>query len=114
MEEALSESEEKMDTGTTPAAATTVGSYSPGIKRDLLQDLNEDEWANTGTPPLGSPRKVLEFQLRSQPAVMGMVFLSDESKGKITFEGNRTAFLSTGGMAKVLARIQPKTAGYCS
>ena len=40
--------------------------------------------------------------------MMGMVFLSDESEGKITFERNRTAFLSTGGMANILARIQSK------
>ena len=52
MEEALSDPEEEMDTGWT---------YSPGTTRKLLLDLSE-EWANTATPPLGSPRNNRKLQ----------------------------------------------------
>ena len=45
------------------------------------------------TPSLGPPRKNLELQLGSHPAGMHMVFLSNESKEKNTFEVNKTIFL---------------------
>ena len=43
MEEALSDADEKMDTGVTPAGLTTAKSYNPGTRRELLQDLSENE-----------------------------------------------------------------------
>ena len=78
MEEALTETEEQMDRGTTAAEAMTVRTYSPSTTRELLQDLSEYDWANTATPPLGSSRTNLATQLGSQSTAMGMVFSSDE------------------------------------
>ena len=94
MEEALNVPAENMDTGTTPAEEVAVETYSPGTTRELLQDLSGEEWADTATPPLGSPRKNLELQLGSQPADMGMVFFRSESKEKNTFEGHKRMFMS--------------------
>ena len=61
----------------------------------MLQDLSWEEWADTATPPLGSPQKNLELQLGSKLVDMGRVFLSNESKEQNTFEGNKTMFLDT-------------------
>ena len=43
MEEALSDADEKMDTGVTPAGLTTAKSYNPGTRQELLQDLSDNE-----------------------------------------------------------------------
>ena len=43
MEEALSEADEEMNTGLTPAATTTAKTLSPGTTRELLQDLSDGE-----------------------------------------------------------------------
>ena len=71
-----------------------AGNFSPGTTRELLQDLSGDDWADTATPPLGSPRKNLELPLPSEPSIMGMVLLSDEMRKKNTFEGNKSMFLN--------------------
>ena len=81
MEEALSEADKEMDIGVTPAGTTADERYRPGTTQNFLQDLNEDEWANTAMPALGSPRNNLELQLGSQPAATGMV-LSREKRGR--------------------------------
>ena len=49
----------------TPDGGTTNRKFSPGTTRELLQELSGDDWANTATPPLGSPRKNLELPLTS-------------------------------------------------
>ena len=83
-EEVLSEPEEDIGTGETPAEEKVPGNQSAGTTRELLQDLSGEEWADTATPPLGFPRKNLKLRLRSQPVDMGseLVFLSSESKEK--------------------------------
>ena len=89
------EAGEEMEVGTTPDGGATNRDFSPGTTRELLQDLSGDDWANTATPPLGSPRKNLELPLASEPSQMGMVLLTDEVREKNTFEGNIGMFLST-------------------
>ena len=84
-----------MEVGTTPDGGATNRDFSPGTTRELLQDLSGDDWANTATPPLGSPRKNLELPLASEPSQMGMVLLTEEVREKNTFEGNIGMFLST-------------------
>ena len=59
--------------------------------QELLQDLSGDDWANTSTPPLGSPRKDLELPL----LYMGMKILSTEESTRNAFEGNKKMFLNT-------------------
>ena len=111
LEEALSEPEEEMDTESTPAEEIVSVNCSLGTTRELPQDLSGEEWADTTTPPLGSPRKNLELQLGSQPVDMGLVFLSSESKEKNTFEGNKTMFMSTldqEGWQKFLMELDQK------
>ena len=61
VEEVLSEPEEDMDIGATPAKEIVPGNYSPGTTWEMIQDLSGEERANTATPPLGSPRKKLRF-----------------------------------------------------
>ena len=65
MDETLSEPEEEMIIGATPAEDIVPGNYSPGISRELVQDLTGEEWTDTATPSLRSPRKNLELQLVS-------------------------------------------------
>ena len=79
----------------TRAEEIVPESYSPGTTRELLQDLSGEEWADTATPTLGSPRKNSELHFGSQPVDLGMVCLSRESKEKNTFEGKKTMFLNT-------------------
>ena len=79
----------------TRAEEIVPGSYSPGTTRELLQDLSGEEWADTATPTLGSPRKKLVLHFGSQPVDLGMVCLSSESKEQNTFEGEKTMFLNT-------------------
>ena len=44
--------------------------------QELLQDLSEDDWANTATPPLTSSlRKNLELPLSGETSNMGMILL---------------------------------------
>ena len=57
MNETLNEPEEDFDIGATPAEEIVPGNYSPGTTRELLQDLSGEEWADTATQSLGSPRK---------------------------------------------------------
>ena len=82
-EDALSDPEEDIHTGATPA------------EEAVLQDLSGEEWADTATPPLDSPRKNLQLQLGSQPMDMSMVFLSNDSEEEKTIEKNQTIFLNT-------------------
>ena len=56
MNETLSEAGEKMVVGNTPDQAPAERVFT---MHELLQDLSGDDWANTATPPLGSPRKDL-------------------------------------------------------
>ena len=95
MDETLSEAGEEMEVGNTPDGGATNREFSPGITRELLQELSGEDWANTATPPLGSPRKNLELPQTSEPSSMGMVLLTDESREEKTFEGSKDMFLST-------------------
>ena len=95
MEETLSEAEEEMEVGNTPDGGATNREFSPGTTRELLQELSGDHWANSATPPLGSPRKNLELPLTSEPSNLGMVLLTNEAREENTFEGNKDMFLST-------------------
>ena len=61
--------------------------------KELLQDLSVDDWANTATPPLESPRRNLELPLMSETSNMEMLLLSAEERKKNTFEGNKWMFL---------------------
>ena len=100
-----------MDTGSTPAEEIVSVNCSPGTTRELPQDLRGEEWADTATPPLGSPRKNLELKLGIQPVDMGLVFLSSESKKESTFEANKTMFMSTldqDGWQKFLMELDQK------
>ena len=66
MDETLREAGEEVDVGKTPNGGATNRDISSGTTRELLQDLSGDNWANTATPPLGSPRKNLELPLASE------------------------------------------------
>ena len=57
MDKTLGEAGEEMEVGKTPDGGETIRDFSPGATRELLQDLSGDDWANTATTPLGSPRK---------------------------------------------------------
>ena len=93
MDETLSEAGEEIELGNTPEEVAVTGNFSPGTTRELLQDLSGDDWADTATPPMGSPRENLELPLPSEPSNMGMVLLSEEMRKKNTFEGNKSLFL---------------------
>ena len=67
MDETLSEAGEEKEVGNTPDGGSTNRYLSSGTTRELLQDWSGDDWANTATPPLGSPRKNLELPLASEP-----------------------------------------------
>ena len=95
MHETPSEAGEEMEMGNTPDGGSTNIEFSPGTTRELLQELSGDEWANTATPPLGSPRQNLELPLTGEQSNMGMVLLTDEAREEKTFEGSREKFLST-------------------
>ena len=84
-----------MEVGNTPDGGATNREFSPGTTRELLQELIGDDWANTATPSLRSPRKNLELPLTSEPSNMGKVLLTDEAREENTFEGNKDMFLST-------------------
>ena len=94
MDENLSEAGDEMEVENTPDGGSTNREFSPGTTRELLQELSGDDWANTGTPPLGSPRKNLELLLTSEPSNMGMVLLTDQAREENTFESNKDMFLS--------------------
>ena len=53
MDETLSEAGEEMEVGNTPDQDPAERDFTT---QELLQDLSGDDWANTATPPLGSPR----------------------------------------------------------
>ena len=42
----------------TPNEKVAPGNLSPGTARELLQNLSGDDWADTATPPLGSPGRI--------------------------------------------------------
>ena len=92
MDETLSEAGEEMEVGNTPEQDPAERDF---ITKELLQDLNGDDWANTATPPLGSPRKDLELPLTSETSKMGMKLLSTEESKRNAFEGNKWMFLNT-------------------
>ena len=56
MDETLSETGEEMELGTMPDEGAVTGNFSPRTTRELLQDLNGDDWADMATLPLASPR----------------------------------------------------------
>ena len=91
MDETLSEAEE-MDVGNTSDQGAVERDFTT---QELLQDLSRDDWANTATPPLGTPRKNLELPLMSETSNMGILLLSAEESQKNTFEGNKRMFLDT-------------------
>ena len=68
MDENLSEAGEEMEVGNTPEQDPAERDFTT---QELLQDLSGDNWANTATPPLGSPRKDLELPLASETSYMG-------------------------------------------
>ena len=92
MDETLSEAEEEMDVGNTSDQGAVERDFTT---QELLQDLSGDDWANTATPPLGTPRKNLELPLMSETSNMGILLLSAEESKKNTFEGNKRMFLDT-------------------
>ena len=93
MDETLSEAGEDMEVGNTPEQKPAEEEFTA---QELLEDLSEENWAGTPTPPLtSSPRKDPEMSLTSENPNMGMIFLSAERREKNTFEGNRDAFLGT-------------------
>ena len=95
MNETLSEAGEDMELEATPNEQVVTNNFSHGTTRQLLQGLSANYWADTVTPPLGSPRKNLELPLASEPSNMGMVRLSDEARGTNTFGGNKWLFFDT-------------------
>ena len=92
MDETLSEAGKEMKVGNTPDQDPAERDFTT---HELLQDLSGDDWADTVTPPLGSPRKDLELPLASEASYMGMVLLSAEESKKNAFEGNKWMFLNT-------------------
>ena len=58
MDETLSETGEKMEVADPPDQAPIERNFTT---HELLQGLSGEDWANTATPPLGSPRKDLEL-----------------------------------------------------
>ena len=95
MDETLSEAVEEMEVGNTPDRGETNREFSPGTTRELLQELSGEDWANTATPPLGSPGKNLELPLTGETSNKGMELLTDEAREENTFEGNKDIFLTT-------------------
>ena len=91
-DETLSEAGEEMEVGNTPEQDSAETDFTA---HELLQDLSGDDWANTATPPLGSPRKGLELSLTSETSKMGMKLLSAEESKRNAFEGNKWMFLNT-------------------
>ena len=89
MDETLSEAGEEMEVGKTPEQDAAEKDFT---MQELLQDLSGDDWANTATPPLGSPRKDLELPLTGETSNMGM---SAEESKRNAFEGNKWMFLNT-------------------
>ena len=92
MDETLSEAGEEMEVGNTPEQDSAETDFTA---QELLQYLSGDDWANTATPPLGSPRKGLKFPLTSETSKMGMKLLSAEESKRNAFEGNKWIFLIT-------------------
>ena len=92
MDETLSEAGEEIEVGNTPDQAPTENDFTT---HEFLQDLSGDDWANTATPPLESPRKDLELPLTSETSNMGMILLSAKESKKNAFEGNKWMFLNT-------------------
>ena len=73
MDETLSEAGEEMEVGNTPEPKPAEKDFTT---QELLQDLSEDDWANTATPRLTSyPRKNLELPLSGETSNMGMILL---------------------------------------
>ena len=97
--------------GYTPDGGATNRELSLSTKRELIQDLSGDDWANTANPPLESPRNNLELPLASEPSNMGMVLLTEEAGEENTFQGNKDMYLSTldeEAFAKFHGRVQPE------
>ena len=92
MDETLSEAGEEMEVGNTPKQDSAERDFTT---QELLQDLSGDDWANTATPPLGSPRKYLELPLTSETSNKVMKLLSTEESKRNAFEGNKWMILNT-------------------
>ena len=58
-----------------------------------MQDVSDEEWGSTATPPLVTPQKNLELKLKSQQTAMDTLLLSNECKESNTFQRKKTAFL---------------------
>ena len=87
MDETLREAGEEMEMGNTPEPNLPEKEFTT---QELLQDLSEDDRANTTIPPLtSSPRKNLELPLSSETSTMGMILLSAKESKKNAFEGNK-------------------------
>ena len=67
MDETLSEAEEEMELGATLNEEVVPGIFSPGNTRELLKALSCDDWADTVTPPLGSPGRIYSCHWRASP-----------------------------------------------
>ena len=92
LNETLSEAEEEMEVGNTPEQKSAEKEFTT---QELLQNLSDDDWANTATPPLASsPRKNQELPLSGETSNMGMILSSAKESKKNTFEGNKWMFLS--------------------
>ena len=93
MDETLSEAGEEMGVENTPEPKPAE---KDSTTQALLQDLSEDDWVNTATPPLmSSPRKNLELSLSGETSNIGMILLNAKKSKKNAFEGNKWMFLST-------------------
>ena len=90
MDEVLSEAGEEMEVGSTPDQDPAERDFTT---HELLQDLSGDDWANTATPPLGSPPKYLELPLASEASNVRMILLSAKESKKNAFEGKKWMFL---------------------
>ena len=85
MDETISGVVEEMEVRNTSDQGAVERDFT---MQELLKDLSGDDWTNTATPPLGSPRKDVELPLMSETFNMGILFLSAEESKKKTFEGN--------------------------
>ena len=92
MDETLSEAGEEMEVGNTLEQDPVERNFTT---QELLQDLSGYDWANTATPPLGSPCKDLDLPLTNETSNMGMKLLNAKESKRNAFEGNKWMFLNT-------------------
>ena len=90
--ETLSEVELEMEVGNTLEQDPAERDFTA---HELLQVLSGINWANTASPPMGSPLKYQELPLASETSNIGMILLSTEECKKNAFEGNKWMFPKT-------------------